>query len=47
VVFLLNYLKAADRGVYVAAAVDGGRYTSAADRGIYAAVAAAAAILTE
>jgi hypothetical protein len=47
VVFLLNNLKAADRGVYAAAAVNRGIYTAAADRGIYAAVAAAAAILTE
>ena len=46
-VFLLNNLRAADRGVYAAAAADRGLYTSAAaaDRGIYAAVAAAAAIL--
>ena len=48
VVFLLNNIKAADRGVYAAAAaVDLGIYTAAADRGIYSAVAAAAAILTE
>jgi hypothetical protein len=37
VVFILNNLKAADRGVYAAAA---------ADRGIYAAVAVAALMLT-
>jgi hypothetical protein len=49
VVFLLNNLRAADRGVYATATADRGMYTAAAaaGRGIYAAVAAAAAILTE
>jgi hypothetical protein len=47
-VFLLNNLKAPDRGIYAAAAADCGIYTAtataAADRGLYA---AAALILTE
>jgi hypothetical protein len=49
VVSLLNNLRAADRGLYAAAAADRGRYTAAAaaDRWICAVVATAAAILTE
>jgi hypothetical protein len=46
VVFLLNNLKAADRGVYAAASLTEG-YTPPLLTGIYAAVTAAAAILTE
>jgi hypothetical protein len=48
-VFLLNNLIAADRGLYAAAAADTGIYTAAAsaDRWICAVVAAAEAILTE
>ena len=48
-VFLLNNIRAADRGVYAGAAADRGIYTAAAtaDRGIYATVAAVAAILKE
>ena len=48
-VFLLNNLRAADRGLYAAAAADTGIYTAAAsaDRWICAVAAAAAAILTE
>ena len=49
VVSLLNNLRAADRGLFTAAAADRGIYTTAAsaDRWIYAVAAAAAAILTE
>ena len=49
VIFLLNNLRAADRGLCAAAAADTGIYTAAssADRWICAVVAAAAAILTE
>ena len=49
VVSLLNNLRAADQGLYVAAAADRGIYTAAAsaDRWICGVVAAAAAILTE
>ena len=49
VVSLLNNQRAADRGLYAAAAADTGIYTAAAsaDRWICAVVAAAAAILTE
>jgi hypothetical protein len=49
VVYLLNNLRAADRGLFAAADADRGIYTTAAsaDRWIYAVAAAAAAILTE
>jgi hypothetical protein len=48
VVFLLNNLRAADRGVYTATAADRGicTDTAASERWIYAAVAAAATMLT-
>ena len=49
VVSLLNNIRAADRGLYAAAAADRGIYTAAAsaDRWICAVVATASAILTE
>jgi hypothetical protein len=49
VVYILNNIRAADRGLYADAAADTGIYTAAAsaDRWICAVVAAAATILTE